>query len=498
MKKTLFILPALFYVILSNPLFAAAEEIDYLAILVDGHKIGYSVHTRKADDKKITTIEDMNMLIGRGNMAIRYTSKEISVETPAGKPISFEMTQNISGAKESRKGTVKDGKVKMTVQSGPSSKVSEIAYPSGALMAEGLRLVQIQKGLQPGQTYEVSIFRPDMENAVPAEIVVGQKTKVDLFGRVLDLTEVKMNMKLGQQVITVTSFVDENLDALKSIVPMMGMNLELLACEKEFALRQDDIVDFLDKLSIASPVSLDETQLAGPITYELTATTDKPLILPATDSQTIKEVAPGKLQVTVTPSVPQGPVKYPYEGKDKEIQKAIQATDYLQTKDSKITDLVKHAATTSDDAVKASLQIENFVMGYITKKDFSVGYASAAEVARSRQGDCTEHALLTAAICRAAGIPARIACGVVYADVLGEKKNVFGAHMWTEVFLGDKWYPIDSTRAPNGFSAGHITLAHSDGNPTDFFSLVNTLGCFKIDKVTVATKTNSVAPAAAK
>lgn len=495
MKKALFVLPALFSAILSHSLLAAvSQEVDYLAILMDGHKIGYSIHTRKVEDKKITTVEDMNMLIGRGNTAIRFLSKDISVETPSGTPISFEITQNIG---ESRKGTVSNGKIRMAIQSGPTSRVVEIPYPSGALMAEGLRLLQIKKGLQPGQRYEVSIFKPDMEGAVvPAEVWVGQKTKIDLFGRVLELTEVKMNMKLNQQTVTITSYVDEDFTALKSIVPMMGMTLELLACEKEFALGQDDIVDFLDKLSLACPIPLSTAQLEGPITYELTAATDKPLVIPSTHTQTVKEIAPGKFEVTVQPLVPQETVKYPYDGKDKEIQKLLEPTEYLQTKDSKIIDLVRHAATTPDDAVKAALQIENFVMGYITKKDLSVGYASAAEVARSRQGDCTEHALLTAAICRAAGIPARVACGVVYADTLGEKKNVFGAHMWTEVYLGDKWFPIDATRAPNGYSAGHITLAHSNGNPTDFFSLVNTLGCFKIDKVTIASKTNTPAAAA--
>jgi hypothetical protein len=492
MKKASFILLVLFLAGLIHPLRAAvSEETDYLAILVDGHKIGYAIHSRKVENSKVTTLDDMNMLIARGSTVIRYASKELSMESLTGKPIGFEFSQNISGMTQTRKGTVSDGQVKMTVQNGPSAQTSVKPYPAGSLMAEGLRLLQVKKGLQPGQKYEALIFRPDMDEAVQAQVEIGQKTKIDLLGRILELSEARMGMQVGQQVVTITSYVDENFNALKSIVPMMGMNLELVACEKEFALRQDDIVDFLDKLSIACPVALSKPQLAGPITYELTATTDKPLIIPNTDTQTVKEIAPGRLEVTVHPAMPQGPVKYPYDGKDKAIKKALESTEYLQTKDDKIVDLVKYAAATPDDAVKASLQIENFVMGYITKKDFSVGYASAAEVARSRQGDCTEHALLTAAMCRAAGIPARVACGLVYADAIGEKKNVFGAHMWTEVYLGDKWFPIDSTRAPNGFSAGHITLARSDGNPTDFFSLVNTLGCFKIDKVTVGTATTA-------
>jgi hypothetical protein len=498
MKKVMRVFLTLFSIFLCRPLSASvSEETDYLAILVDGHKIGYAVHTRKADDSKVTTVDELNMLIARGPTAMRYVSKEVSIESTTGKPLRFEFSQNISGVKQIRKGDIRDGKVKMTVQNGPAVETITQPYPAGSFMAEGLRLLQIKQGLQPGQKYEALIFRPDMEDAVRAQVQVGQKTKIDLLGRIVELSEVKMSMQFGQQAITQTSYVDDSFNALKTISPMMGMTLEMIACEKEVALRQDDIVDFLDKLSIACPVALTKSQLAGPITYELTATTDKPLIIPATDTQTIKEIAPGRLEVTVYSLAPQGSAKYPYDGKDKDIKKALESTEYLQTKDDKIIDLVKYAATTPNDAVKAALQIENFVMGYITKKDFSVGYASAAEVARSRQGDCTEHALLTAAICRAAGIPARVACGLVYADAIGDKKNVFGAHMWTEVYLGDKWYPIDSTRAPYGFSAGHITLARSDGNPTDFFSLVNTLGCFKIDKVTLPPRPAAV-PGTAK
>ena len=49
-------------------------------------------------------------------------------------------------------------------------------------------------------------------------------------------------------------------------------------------------------------------------------------------------------------------------------------------------------------------ELEKFVFGYIDKKSLNVGYASALETARTRQGDCTEHALLLAALGRARGI----------------------------------------------------------------------------------------------
>ncbi|MBN2511662.1 MAG: transglutaminase domain-containing protein [Sedimentisphaerales bacterium] len=464
-------------------LMAATEEVDYMAILMDGKKIGHAVHTRRVEASRVTTIEQMNLLIGRGPAAIQFTGTETSVENTSGKPVAFEIVQSISGMEQKRKGTINSGKVRMTIQNGPSTEQKVFSYPRGALMAEGLRLLQMKMGLEPGLKYETLMFRPDMDQALPAQVEVGSKTRVDLFGRMLELSEVKVSMYVSGQSITVTSYVDDSMKAHKSIVPMMGMQLELIACDKEFAMSQDSVVDFLDKLSVVSPSAISQTDLAGPITYELTATTDNPLILPSTNSQTVKEIAPGRFQLTIQPVKPQEGIKYPYDGTDAEIKKFTDPAEYLQSKDAKILDLVKYAVTSTDDAAKAVFQIENFVKGYITKKDLSVGYASAAEVAQTRQGDCSEHAILAAAMCRAAGIPARVVCGVVYVEALGDKKNVFGGHMWAEAYIGDKWIPLDPTRAPNGFSAGHIALACGNGEPIDFFSMVNTLGCFKIDKV---------------
>ena len=42
--------------------------------------------------------------------------------------------------------------------------------------------------------------------------------------------------------------------------------------------------------------------------------------------------------------------------------------------------------------------------------------------------------------------------------------------------------------AAPGSTVKHIALACGSGEPTDFFSLVNTLGCFKIEKITLTEK----------
>jgi hypothetical protein len=462
-------------------------ETDYLAILLEGKKIGYAENTRIVEGATVRTLQHQSMTLGRGGQAVKIDSSETHIETLDGKPLGFEMLLNMSGIEEKRTGTVADGKVTIVVEAVGARQEMTLDWPAGAMLNEGMRLLQEQKGLTEGLVYEADIFRPDMKAAIKAKIAVGKKTPVDLFGRVVELTEVKVTMLVSGQAITATTFVDAELKALKTLVPMMGMTMEMVQCDKAFAMRDDDVVDFLDRLSVKSPSEMTDIAGKASIQYELTATCEGGLTIPATSSQTVKRDN-GRVIVAVQPNVPKADTPLPYAGDNAEALAAMKPNDYLQSDDAKVKELAATVVGTTTETLKAARQIESFVNGYIITKDLSVGYASAAEVAKSRQGDCSEHAVLTAAMCRAAGIPARVVCGVVYVDTFIGQKSVFGGHMWTEVFVGDSWVGLDATRAPNGFGPGHIALAIGDGNPSDFFSLVNTLGCFKVDKITATAK----------
>src|SRR5690606_22722165 len=85
----------------------------------------------------------------------------------------------------------------------------------------------------------------------------------------------------------------------------------------------------------------------------------------------------------------------------------------------------------SDPAAQAEA-MRSFVHKYISKKGMQTAFASAAETARTRQGDCSEHGVLLCAMLRAQGIPARVATGLVYADAFAGHEGIFGWHMWTQ------------------------------------------------------------------
>jgi hypothetical protein len=83
-----------------------------------------------------------------------------------------------------------------------------------------------------------------------------------------------------------------------------------------------------------------------------------------------------------------------------------------------------------------------FVDRYITKKGFGRGFDIASVVARRREGDCTEHAVLLAALARAFHFPARVAQGIVLVES-GGSVLAFG-HAWVEVYAGSAWRPADA------------------------------------------------------
>ncbi len=74
-----------------------------------------------------------------------------------------------------------------------------------------------------------------------------------------------------------------------------------------------------------------------------------------------------------------------------------------------------------------------------------------------REGDCNEHAMLYAALARAAGVPARVEAGLVYLN------GKFYYHAWNLVFVG-RWLTVDSAFGQLPADATHLRLVTGSAN----------------------------------
>lgn len=96
--------------------------------------------------------------------------------------------------------------------------------------------------------------------------------------------------------------------------------------------------------------------------------------------------------------------------------------------------------------------ISHAVHQYIDYVPGTTGILTTAEDAyRQRKGVCQDYAHLMIALCRAAGMHARYACGLMQ----GEGST----HAWVEVYDGQCWYAFDPTN-DTAIATGYIKLAH--------------------------------------
>ena len=99
-------------------------------------------------------------------------------------------------------------------------------------------------------------------------------------------------------------------------------------------------------------------------------------------------------------------------------------------------------------------------------KEFDNQIGSVLETTKSKQADCVEHALLFASVCRAMGIPTRIALGMIFNRNKEEPEMKF--HAWIEFHDGERWVPSDSSDQQFPTSIDRIKVLESnftDPNP---------------------------------
>jgi transglutaminase/protease-like cytokinesis protein 3 len=87
-------------------------------------------------------------------------------------------------------------------------------------------------------------------------------------------------------------------------------------------------------------------------------------------------------------------------------------------------------------------QLVSYVNHHIQQPTYIHGFSIASVVALEGSGDCTEYAVLAAALARSLDIPARVVIGTV---ILEENSQItaFG-HAWIEVSQNDKWQILDA------------------------------------------------------
>lgn len=453
---------------------AAPREETWMSVTLEGRKIGSMNNLREERDGSVVTTQTLDVRIDRGGIGIGIVTTESVTESADGKPLSFRSASKLSGIETVTQGKIDGDAIKVVSQVGGANQEKTVPWPKGALLVEGLRLVALKRGIAPGTTYKDLAFQPSGLQAIEVSTRIGRRESVDLPGGRRELVRVEQDMAVPGMPISAVSWIDEKYNVQKMVMPLLGMKLEMLACDKACAQAPNQSADLLTNALLKAPRALEPDALKSGLRYTL-APRDKTrkLDLPTTDEQRVARNGE-RIEVTIA-------AKPAANSSAKPVAADRAPNAWLQSDAPEIVALAKTATQGAKTDVERMRQLESYVRGYINDKNLSVGYASALETLKTREGDCTEHALLLAALGRSLGIPTRVVDGLAYTSSFGGADRVFVPHAWVTAWIGDRWQSFDA--ALNGFDAGHIALGAGDGDPWRFYAGVSTLGNLELQSV---------------
>jgi hypothetical protein len=157
-------------------------------------------------------------------------------------------------------------------------------------------------------------------------------------------------------------------------------------------------------------------------------------ILESSDFQRVEEGQEGQIRVVLL-----GSGKWVDAANSEILRTAVLAAGNTSDRREKCRRLVQHVSSRMQFSALSTLQ------------------QPASTVLKSLKGDCTEHAVLLAALLRAEKIPSRVAVGFLYVP----RASAFAPHMWVEAFVDGSWVPLDSTIPTESESVPRIRVSHS-------------------------------------
>jgi hypothetical protein len=452
----------------------AFAQQQWFSVMLDGRKIGSFENRRSVADSKVTTHQELSIEFDRAGTSILMQSAETTVESLAGEPLSFKTHSVMSGSESTVMGEIHGERLRVRMRIAGEWQEREIEWPEGALLAEGLRLSSRKMPLKPGSQYQQLSFQPSGMEAVLVNSTIGALESVTLPAGRKKLHRVEQIFNFNGAPIRNTAWVDDQHEIHKLSMPVLGVELVLMECDRACATAPNQSSNIFDRTLMRSSRALSHTDREKTLRYTLRARDREPLLpVPSTSEQKVsKRGRELIIEVRREPDDAFGDAPEPAD---------YATTDWLQSDAPEVIELAQRATRTTGNDFQRMQTLENFVSQFINDKNLSVGYASALEVARKPEGDCTEHAVLLAALGRSLGIATRVVYGLAYASEFGGSHHVFVPHAWVQAWVKGRWQSFDA--ALGGFDSGHIAFSTGDGDPWRFYQGVDLLGRVELKRI---------------
>lgn len=435
------------------------EEVWHL-MYFDEAKIGFIHTTREPVEiegrKLVRDSVDSSMTINRLGTSITVLVSGWSLEGEKGDLLELHTEQNLSAAKtilhlkrDGDKGTLE------TKIGGPTQRRT-IDWNKDWLGEAGIEKLSKEKLAKGEKEFTYVTYELQTGETTITTKVVG-KEKVDVKGggsrELLHLSVTNSAMPFPTD-----SWVDDKFEEVMTVTRMMGMAMTTVRSDQATcvaAFAKPDTPEIFDKISPRTNVRLPNPYRTDEVVLHIQANDPATPLPPLEDERQkiIEKKNDRDVTLKVSRVVPAGKFTLPLSSLTAEEKECLEPNPQIQFDDPEFSKLAKDALGDETDAWKAAQKLELFTSKYISNKNMDNLFETATGVMKSKAGDCTEHGVFLAGLCRAVGIPARVAVGFLYFQ------GIWGGHMWAEVSLGGKWYAIDGVLGQGSVDAAHLRLS---------------------------------------
>lgn len=440
---------------------------DWAEVYIGDNKVGWGQSTMAREGERVTTSTRFNMRMGRVDAPIEIAVDQGTVETVAGEVVSFSSEMNAATMKTSMDGEVKNGKVEIVNAQLGMKQTQMFDFPKGALMAWGLYRESVVRGFKPGTEYTVATYAPDLrlDAGINAVTRVGDWEEFEHKGKKIKGQRVTVSLEAPTGTMEMVSWVDSAGKPLKAKIPAPGLgDMVLVTVDQKTALADFAPPEMFMATTIKANRKIDREK-AKRATYRVSlkagVKNGSALDLPETTSQHVKKNDDGSITLMVR-RVPHHDTKGEKESLDKAaLSEFVEGNLMMNLADPELVALAKKAGEGEKDPYKLADKLRRFVTDYVTTKSLNIGFATASEVARTKEGDCSEHGVLLAALGRLNGLPSRVVVGLAYVPVFGNEDDIFGYHLWTQFYIDGRWLDVDAALRETVCSPIRIAFATS-------------------------------------
>ncbi|MEY2927818.1 MAG: hypothetical protein RL367_2295 [Pseudomonadota bacterium] len=459
MMRSILIIAAM---ILPGPAFAETTS-WYRFLLENGQSIGTGRQdvTTSRDGRQITASHQIRVK-EEGNVLTVMTERTRRSENLAGQTIAIDQVSH-TGRDEVHSSVAIQGPAATLVatlvrQTRFDRQTRRIALPAGVRFDMGGGLLASWDPVKtPKLEFEnFSIAAQGVEHIV---LQARADRSPDPEGRI---TIVRQSYD-GPNLRAVAELIlDKNHQLVETRQPMFGTSIRIETTDQATASKPTPAFSMIRNAFVKSPFRILQPALSGHIRYIFRFKDNASFPLPQTGEQRVT-MGPDQVTLDICPRcTPETPATAP------ELEAARQPSLWMQSESPVLQKMAAPIrAKAIPDAEKMNLLAKRARLSLRTM-DFS-GHYSALEAIARHGGDCTEDAVVLAALGRAAGIPTRVASGLVYSreDYHGVS-NVFMPHSWTLAWIDGRWQSFDMSIP--GFDATHIALTIGEGDAKSIFA----------------------------